>query len=151
MGFRLTGSLEYKIIDRINGINPLEMMICHALTGKMSDKDISLYFDPNFKQWACNVTFLVKPGKIGEITGIDEVSFFPEVIDALQSYKEGDEIPVSAMGTLQQVILRVRAVVWTKEELFTVMDRIHSVIKVKYVDGINMLLSNFNTKELYFD
>ena len=42
LGFRLTGSLEYKILERVCGYNPLEMMITFALTGKMGEKSISL-------------------------------------------------------------------------------------------------------------
>ena len=38
LGYRLTGSLEYKILERVCGYNPLEMMICHALTGKMGEE-----------------------------------------------------------------------------------------------------------------
>ncbi len=41
LGFRLTGSLEYKILERVCGYNPLEMMICHALTGRMGDDSIA--------------------------------------------------------------------------------------------------------------
>jgi hypothetical protein len=38
MGYRLTGSLEYKLMDKLLGINPLNMMIEFALTGKVNQK-----------------------------------------------------------------------------------------------------------------
>ena len=31
IAFRLNGTMEYKIIDKLNGINPLEMMINHCV------------------------------------------------------------------------------------------------------------------------
>src|SRR5699024_7518339 len=36
IGYRLTGTLEYKLIDEIQDYNPLEMMIRFALTGNMT-------------------------------------------------------------------------------------------------------------------
>jgi len=149
MGFRLTASLEYKIIEKETDINPLEMMVNYALTGKMNEADIKSYANPDFKEWGCNVTFLAKPGKVGKLVGISEVALLPEVIDVVPSYKEGDEIPLSSIGTLQQVIIRVFAVAKTKQELAEVIDKIHNTIKVYSEDGENMLLETFDTKELF--
>jgi biotin carboxylase len=149
MGFRLTGSLEYKILWKINRINPMKMMVNFALTGNMSETDIKSYINPRFKEYGCNITLLAKPGKIGEIIGVKEISLLPEVIDIVPSYKEGDCIPPSAIGTLMQVIIRIFAVTKTKQELAEVMDKIHNTIKVFSVDGENILLETFDTKELF--
>ncbi|GAG27421.1 unnamed protein product [marine sediment metagenome] len=40
MGFRLAGTLVYKITAKTNGINPMEMMVNYALKGKMNETDI---------------------------------------------------------------------------------------------------------------
>lgn len=148
MGFRLTGSLEYKLISKINDINPMEMLINYALTGKMHETDIKRCINPNFKEWGCNVTFLAKPGIVGDIVGIKEVALIPEVIDVVPTYKEGDEIPLSATGTLAQVIIRVFAISKTKQELAEVINKIHNVIRVYSIKGENMLLETFDTQEL---
>lgn len=151
MGYRLTGTLEYKIIEKISGINPLSMMILFSLTGNMSYSINNVNFFPNHSQYACNITFLVKPGKIREINGIEKILSFPEVIDAVPSYKEGDTVPISAIGTLKQVVLRVFACTNTKNELDAVIEKIHNKLEVISENGKNMLLEKFNVKELYND
>lgn len=148
MGFRLTGTLEYKILAKINGFNPMEMMVNYALTGKMNETDIRRYVNPNFKKWGCNVTFLAKPGRIGKIIGVSEAASFPGVIEVVPTYKEGDLIAATALGTLKQVVMRVFAVAGTKKDLGSVMDMIHNTIKVISENGENMLLQTFDTQEL---
>jgi len=73
MGFRLTSSLEYKIIAKFNHINPLETMINFALTGSMWEKQICSVIDPNYDEYGFNLTFIAKPGQVGEILGVQEV------------------------------------------------------------------------------
>ena len=150
MGYRLTGSLEYKIISKLNGFNPMEMMINFALTGSMNEIRIKDIVNPNYKGWGFNITFLVKPGKIGSMLGIEEVSSLEGVIDVVASYSEGDIILESSIGTLKQVILRVFATTKTKNEMANLMDKIHGLIKVYSVDGENMLLDVFDTSELFY-
>lgn len=148
MGFRLTGSLEYKIFEALNGYNPMKMMINFALTGDMScNNDYTI--DPNFGSYACNITFLVKPGLIGKIIGVKEIKSVEGVIDAVLSYKEGDEIPLSAVGTLSQVVLRVFITADTKAKLEEVMNTVHDLFVVISADGEKMLLEKFSVDELY--
>lgn len=149
MGYRLTGSLEYKITSKLNGINPMEMMINFALTGSMYEKSIKILINPNYDNCGFNITFLVKPGKIGDIIGIDKVASLQEVIDIVPAYNVGDVIPESAVGTLKQVVLRVFATTKTKEEMGKLINKIHDIIKVYTVDGDNMLLDVFDTEELF--
>ncbi len=148
MGYRLTGSLEYKILDVIGGLNPLKMMIKYAVSGDMGSGEILKNFNPNFNNFACNITLLGKPGQIGNITGIDKVKNIPGVIDAFPSYKEGDTIPESAIGTLMQVVARVFAIAKSKDGLSELMKQIHEEIQVTSIDGSNMLLDKFNIEEL---
>lgn len=152
MGFRLTGSLEYKIINKIAGVNPLEMLINFSLTGKMIPSSQKLNLDPFFNNKAAfNITFLATPGVIGKICGVEKVLDLPGVIDVVKSYNEGQEIPENVVGTLRQVVMRVLAVVPNKESLPVLMDKIHSFIEVRDSEGENMLLAPFDTKELIQD
>src|SRR5699024_6995272 len=64
IGYRLTGTLEYKILDEICGYNPLEMLIRFALTGQIADASIEEKATPYWDKYACNVSFLIKPGVI---------------------------------------------------------------------------------------
>lgn len=148
MGYRLTGSLEYKIIADLNKINPMQMMISYALTGAMFKNSIKNVLQPNYKYFGCNITYLAKPGKLGEVKGLDRISALDGVLDLVQTYKEGDIIPESAIGTLKQVILRVFVTSKTKKDLACLIDKIHGIIKVISNNGEDMLLDVFDTQEL---
>lgn len=148
MGYRLSGSLEYKIIRALNGLDPLEMLVNFALTGNMYDQPLDQMFQPQYEKWGFNLTFLAKTGKIGTIEGVEKVASMEEVLDVVTAYSAGDIIPESAIGTLKQVVLRVLATAKTKSEMKTLMDRIHQTIKVYSEKGEDMLLDVFNTNEL---
>jgi hypothetical protein len=85
---------------------------------------------------------LSKPGQIGKIEGVNEVLAMPEVLDVFPSYKEGDIIPETAVGTLQQVILRIFAAAKSKKELAAVMNKIHETISVTSTNNENLLWRN---------
>ena len=149
MGYRLTGSLEYKLMERILGINPLKMMIEFALTGNVKSKEKLKHVNPKWNKFGCNITLLSKPSKIGKIEGINEVLSMPGVIDVFPSYREGDIIPETAIGTLQQVILRIFAVAESKKELAAIMNKIHQTISVTSTNNENLLLDKFDVREFY--
>ncbi|MGI6526847.1 MAG: ATP-grasp domain-containing protein [Caldicoprobacterales bacterium] len=149
MGYRLTGSLEYKLIDKLLGINPLKMMIEFALTGRVEGKEKLKNINPHWNQYGCNITFLSKPGQIGKIEGVSEALAIPGVLDVFPSYKAGDIIPESATGTLQQVILRAFAIAKSKKELAAVMNQIHNTIRVTSINNEDLLLEKFDVKEYY--
>lgn len=148
MGYRLTGSLEYKIMERIIGVNHLQAMIEFSLTGKTKVTRDYKNITPKYKKFGANISFLVKPGAIGRIEGIDILKKLPGVIDAFPSYVEGDIIPESAKGTLQQIVLRVFCISDTIKELKNTMDLVHANVKVTSSQGENMLLKKFDTEEL---
>ena len=148
VGFRLSGTQEYHIFSKACGINTMEMMVNHALNGKMNNIDIRNIANPVFKEWYCNLTFLAKPGKIGKFEGTNKVKTYPEVIAVVPAYKEGDTIPESAIGTLKQIILRIFVVTTTKKELIKVIDKIQGDIHVFSANKKNMLISKFDTNKL---
>ena len=149
MGFRLTATLEYHILSKTNNINILEHLIHFAVTGKMSEKHLYKTIVPNSDKFGGNITFLVKPGIIGKIVGKHKISKLPGVSACFMSYKEGDEIPEQAVGTLLQVIARVLIVSNSKQELINVIDAAHSIFRVHSITGESMLLKNFDTKKLF--
>lgn len=148
MGFRLTGTLEYKIIESFNGINPMQMMINFALTGKMCDFNIRDRLQPNYNKYGFNITYLIKPGQIGKINGINKILKFDAVMDAVLSYDVNDIIPDTAVGTLQQVILRVFGATQDKLSLKKIINKIHNTIEVQDINGNNMLLAMFDPSEI---
>jgi carbamoylphosphate synthase large subunit len=151
MGFRLNGSMEYKITTKLNNINSLEMMINYALTGVMYDTPIKEFVDPNYSNWGCILFFVAKPGKIGKIVGIDRIRSLQEIIDIVPTYHEGDLIHASFGGTLRQVILKVFISTNTKAKLVNVINQVQTMIEVYDINGENMLLSGVEAEDLLQD
>lgn len=147
MGYRITGSLEYKLINHCCGFDPLDMMIEQAVYGR-SNVDLDKLVNPRFPRPYCNITFLIMPGTIGKIEGVEAIRSMPNVIDVVLSYKEGDTIPPASLGTLQQVAARVFAFADTEAQLADLMDEVHRRFKVLSDNGASMLLPVFNTDYL---
>jgi len=140
LGYRLTGSLEYKILERVCGYNPLEMMICHALTGKMGEESITDRAVPEFKIPAFNVSCLCAPGTIEKIEGINEVKAMPEVEDVVIAHTPGETITEQMKGLLAQITVRVLGSVANKEQLLPTMQKIDNTIHIVGSEGEELLL-----------
>ena len=67
-------------MEKVCGYDPLDMMIRFALTGSMYDSDLAPLINPDFDQYAANITFLVTPGVIGKIVGAEEVKKVPVLL-----------------------------------------------------------------------
>lgn len=148
IGYRLTGTLEYKLMHQIDGYDPLEMLIRFALTGKMSEKNLKEIIKPIWKQYACNVSFLMKPGTIREIKGIDKIKEMPGVVDTVLSHEIGDTLPEEAKGMLKQIMLRVFAVANSEEELKKKLNEVYHLLEVYGEDNENLLLEGLDTSEI---
>ncbi len=140
LGYRLTGSLEYKILERVCGYNPLEMMIHFALTGKMGEKSIADKAVPEFMTPAFNVSCLCAPGTIKSITGINRVKEMPEVDDVVIAHAPGETITEQMRGLLAQITVRVLGSVASKENLLPTMQRIDDTIHIIGKNGEQLLL-----------
>lgn len=148
LGFRLTGSLEYKILKRICGYDPMEMMICFALSGRMGEESIANNAMPEFKTPAFNVSCLCAPGTIKDITGIDKVKSFPEVEDVVIAHTPGETITEDMKGLLAQITVRVLGSVQSKEFLFLLMQKIGNTIRITGENGENLLLSGIEIGDI---
>jgi len=148
IGYRLTGSLEYKIIKEVSSCDPLEMMINFALTGKMSDKDLSKYIRPEYSKPAFNVSCLCAPGTIKKIIGIDEVMCMKNVIDVVVSHYPGETITDSMKGLLAQITLRVLGTTDSKDDILRVMQKINNTIKIICEDDKNHLLAGIEQNDI---
>lgn len=140
LGYRLTGSLEYKILERVCGYNPLEMMIHFALTGKMGEDSIADKAVPEFKTPAFNVSCLCAPGTIKSISGIDRVKEMPEVEDVVIAHAPGETITEQMRGLLAQITVRVLGSVASKENLLPTMQHIDETIHILGENGEQLLL-----------
>ena len=140
LGFRPTGSLEYKLLNRICGYDPLEMMIQFALSRKMGKEDIALKAHPEFPQPAYNVSCLCAPGTIKVIAGVDEVKAMNGVEDVVVAYNPGETITEQMRGLLSQITVRVLGVVSSKDELLFSMQRINNTIHIIGENGEELML-----------
>ena len=148
LGYRLTGSLEYKILERVCGYNPLEMMICHALTGKMGEESIEDRAVPEFKTPAFNVSCLCEPGTITKIEGIEAVKAMPEVEDVVIAHTPGETITEQMKGLLAQITVRVLGSVANKEQLLPTMQKIDNTIHIVGSEGEELLLPGIEYEDV---
>ena len=148
LGFRLTGSLEYKILERVCGYNPLEMMIYFALTGKMGEESIAEKAIPEFKTPAFNVSCLCAPGTIKEITGVEEVKKMAEVEDAVLNHVSGETITEQMRGLLAQITVRVLGSVPTKDDLLPTMQHIDNTIHIIGENGEELMLPGIEYSDI---
>ena len=148
LGFRLTGSLEYKILERVCGYNPLEMMIEFALTGKMGRDSIAGVAVPEFKTPAFNVSCLCAPGTIKAITGLEEVKSFKEVEDVVIAHAPGETITEQMKGLLAQITVRILGSVEYKEQLLPIMQKIDNTIHIVGEQGEELLLQGIEYSDI---
>ena len=148
IGYRLTGSLEYKIFEKVSGFNPLEMLIRFALTGKMTEKDISSKIDPIGMQPSYNVSCLCAPGVIGNIAGHEQVKQMDGVIDVVLSHFPGQTITEQMRGLLAQITVRVLGAVNGKDELYSAMKGINNTIRIISADGKDLSLSKIDLEDI---
>lgn len=148
LGFRPTGSLEYKILKRVCGYDPLEMMIIHSLTGKMGIEDIAEKVNPRFEAPAFNVSCLCAPGTIKEIKGVETVKAFPEVEDVITGYVPGDTITEQMRGLLAQISVRVLGSVSEVDELLPTMQKIENTIHLIGLKGEELLLPGIEHNDI---
>lgn len=149
IGYRLTGSLEYKLFKRACGYDPLEMLITFAVSGSMGERDVPIPADPLFPGiWPFNVSILSAPGVIREIHGLDTVRQMPYVVDTVVSHPPGDEITMAMKGLLAQITVRVLGVVSKKEDLYPVMHGIEESIEIISETGENLRLPGMEPSDI---
>lgn len=148
LGFRLTGSQEYKIIERVCGYDPMAMMIHFALTGSMGEADLAKKANPMFAYPAFNVSCLCAPCTIQRIEGIEQVQSMQEVLDAVVAHPVGDTITPEMRGLLAQITIRILGVAESKEHLWDTIKKIYKPIAIIGTDEMNHLLPGLIKEDL---
>ena len=148
IGYRLTGSLEYINLKARCGFDPLDMMITFALTGETGEPNIGEKVDPYLgNRYAYNVSLLCKPGKIAEITGLEEVRKLPGVLDVVVAHPVGDTISQAMKGRLAQITVRVLGQADTIEAMEAEMLQIQLLAHVISDTGEEMLLPGLDKSD----
>ena len=140
-GFRLTGSLEYKLIEYIHGYNPLSMLIDYAVSGDMLYNKSMPYINPFFSKKLYNLSCLIKPGYIQKIIGLDKIEEHNNILYYFLSYKEHTEIPYSSWGKLSQIFIRIFFVAESESEYKKISDFIKNNLSVVDQNNDEMLLN----------
>lgn len=141
IGYRLTGTLEYINLKEMCGYDPLDMLVCFALTGDMGVPDIERKVDPFFNgKYTYNLSILCKPGKIAKITGLDEIERLPGVIKIVVAHPEGDEITSKMKGLLAQITVRILGRADDIESMKNEMLEIQRLVRVISDEGEDMIL-----------
>ena len=117
-------------------------MVNYALSGKMSEKPYIVNADYN--KYAANITFLVKPATIGSFIGLDKIEKMNNIISIAKNKFEGETIPQSALGTLNQVALRIFLYADTKNEIINNIRLIRSTVQIQDIEGKNIIYEQQN-------
>lgn len=139
-GYRLGGSQAYVLTEYENGANVLHYMINYALTGKMSDQDLSKIENACFPYPACNYYVELKAGVIDYIDGIEEVKNMPEVLNVTQLCFPGDEIfDTNENG---RAIYRLHVVSKSAEGLAHALVQISDTLRIMSTKGEEMQIEH---------
>ena len=148
MGCRLGGSY-YDLERRCIGIDPVDMTIRYALTGKMTDNINAI--PPRVGKYnnigVC-VNYLLVGGEetIGHINGIDEIKQMPSYVESEQRQFVGDHYKNDR--TVDRPVLSVYLAVADKNKLIEDVDYMNSVFEVVNVEGKSILKEKFNPRLL---
>lgn len=146
-GFRLQGGGFHLTLMSVNGFDQRKMLINFALTGSMSYYDLDKMNDPKMHgQSAATVWFLLKPGMIDKIYGLDYIKNHPSVDFAIQRFNIGDEVTDQMQGTERQVFLRIFMHCKNESELKSTIKDFQNRLKVLTPSGENLLLPSLNSE-----
>lgn len=148
LGYRLTGTQEYKLMEQMMGINPLEMMIHHALSGTMNPSGRVLALDQPAEGYGFNATILGRVGTIGSIAGEEAIRTLPGMLDLTLKSAVGDSITDKMVGTLGQIIARVFFTAPTLEAAAVTLQQVYDLLVITDTTGQDMIVERMDPARL---
>ena len=138
MGCRLGGTWPY-IDEYFTGLNPMDLLFSHSLTGKMLNNGNPDSISPFFNGYAAIIYYMSSQaeGTIGEILGIEELQSKPWVVDVMQFYHVGDSFDMERQTDVR--FLSTNIVAENINELRERVKYAYELIKVNDVEGNNLL------------
>ncbi len=136
-GLRCAGEAPYRFLDRVNGVNFMNILLDYSLLGKVDPSQVGKD-DPYLKgKFACVTSYVSKGGIVGDIVNYDCIEKeVPSIIDKECRYSIGDCTPFG--DTLRQIVLRFVLVCDSREQLIRDVERINSTVTVFDRDGNNL-------------
>jgi len=147
MGYRLNGGFSYKIIEHFSKYNQIQQLIRFSLTGSMDESEVKKS-DPYFNGYGMIVTVSLKPGIISEISGIEEISQHPGVLEFCQLHDKGEKL--LSVGTTAQVFAYVLCAAENKEDLLETVEYIRENMKILDTSGKNMIYDIIEPSTIVF-
>ena len=146
MGYRLTGSIEQHLMEKVHHFNHLKAILNFAV-GNPVDA-VPLESINLTDAVMANVTLLLSEGTIDHYVGETEVMNMPGVLHIHKSYPEGTIIGEQHMGRLAQVGLRVLLYADNRQQLLYRMDLIKNTLHVISTEGEEMILDKYTYQDL---
>ncbi|MDN7228021.1 ATP-grasp domain-containing protein [Planococcus sp. N064] len=141
MGFRLSGTQYYTIVEKQTGINLLEMMLDYSTGGNLDQYAIEKY-DKGYTAFpACNLSILLDKGTIKEIIGLEKVKAMPTVLSYIPVHGEGDEVEIT--GTYAQMLGRFNIAADSPEQFDKTIREINDSLHVLSSKGEEMILAKY--------
>lgn len=91
-GYRLDGIRSWRHVNKLHGINPLELMVDLAAGIDISNTDWDSIVAIDNKVTSTGYMVWCKPGEINRITGRDELYKRDDIVFLLDNFQEGDVV-----------------------------------------------------------
>lgn len=141
IGYRTTGSLEHHITADVAGYSVIDMMLCHAVTGRMTDDpEICEKIERGLHAPCFNISCLMRPGTIDHFEGLDALDACPNVSKYVKAHVEGETLPPEARGQLRQIALRILGKVDAASELERTVLDLQDKVKIIDPSGRDLML-----------
>lgn len=148
IGYRVTPTQDYRILEELNGYNSLKMLIDYALTGCMGDDVDARALTQGMSGYGFNISTIIRPGTISSFAGLEDVRAISGVLSVATSIVEGGVLPPEAAGQLRQIAVRTIGTAANKADLAAKMARISSKIDVVDDTGESMVIPSPELSEL---
>lgn len=146
MGFRLSGTQYYSIVEKQTGINLLELMIDFAIGGDLGRYDIAKFDFGYTKFPACNLSILLDAGTIRQVVGLEKIKEHPAVVAYIPVHEAGDKVELT--GTYAQMLGRFNIVAADQTEFMELIKDINCSLHVLSTEGEEMIIGHYNPAEL---
>lgn len=146
MGCRLGGSYP-AVVEYFENIHPMDILIHHALTGKMVPEKFAYNINPFYSGNGIimNIVLNRKKGTISRIIAKDEIKSMPQVLHIIEHLKEGESFELGK-GT-DVLALTIFAVAKNSEEMLYTINEIYSRLDILDNDNSSLLVKPVSTED----
>ena len=146
---RMGGAQDWRVVEAASGVNIADLLTNFAITGSMgNDAEIQKIDGAFVNKCSALLYYDLKIGKIGSISGVDDILKLPGIVGYHQCHSVGDVI--GSYGTSNNVAIRFIVSCDTREEFLRTVNQAHSLIQIKDVDGNDMIAPKYPAEKFPF-